>query len=737
MNLRKIITVLFLVIAVLLSTHAQENLTTINQENITEEEALEFMQEVLWFCNYDYYNYKNPNEKLLAFFPDSIAAILQTKNKLFAHYELNGAILYKMDLPWIEVQSTNGIDSRNWRKIRRFKLTKKEGQLYLIPAFKNDFDFPTVTPWLEDRDIDIRKPTAEELKIQKEDLYNYLEQTYTKANLEQWSDKDITGDWIIDSIFFIENGVKDGTPNGVNFLFLEDGTFYNYSQLFLFFGEDWLLYPGWWEVWYNKLIISQGAKIELFNLENRTAHTISYSQSSKGDSMVWLLSNLPYAEAPPTPMPIEHPDVDVILQPTYDRIFPFYQERAIIKKGDKYGMIDYEGKETIAPVFDEIKAFYKRKTSFAKKDGQWFKIDLDGKIVDSLAFVDVMDVLGRYLLAKGENEKIGMVDENGKVIIPYKYDFIIPERKRGYKVYLEGKLGLLDKNCEILLPTIFDEISYGITAKEDSISLKFEGKWGVWSIAADSFIIAPKYDYIFKGPDYFQVKTDGKQILIDRNTLKPVPTPTYELVDFLWNGQFRVKKEGKVGVVDWNDQVIIPIIYDELGFIDRKRPLIQAKKNGLWGIIDKSGKYILPFKYEEIWFANEEDKFKVKKNDKWGIVNQKDSVLIPIQYDYLSSPSKHYSGGEEIWLEFSKNNKYGYLNLKDEVVIPPMYDYLLDFNASGFAEAERNGKRGIINKENQIVLPFLFDSIIERSDTPVMIVNYEGFYGLVKKLTNH
>ena len=79
MNLRKIITVLFLVIAVLLSTHAQENLTTINQENITEEEALEFMQEVLWFCNYDYYNYKNPNEKLLAFFPDSIAAILQTK----------------------------------------------------------------------------------------------------------------------------------------------------------------------------------------------------------------------------------------------------------------------------------------------------------------------------------------------------------------------------------------------------------------------------------------------------------------------------------------------------------------------------------------------------------------------------------------------------------------------------------------------------------------------------------
>lgn len=68
-------------------------------------------------------------------------------------------------------------------------------------------------------------------------------------------------------------------------------------------------------------------------------------------------------------------------------------------------------------------------------------------------------------------------------------------------------------------------------------------------------------------------------------------------------GYWKIKKNGKLGIIDANGKRILPAIYDDISVISPLR--IAAKKGVQWGLTDEKGSWILtPDQYAIIMSAN-------------------------------------------------------------------------------------------------------------------------------------
>lgn len=173
---------------------------------------------------------------------------------------------------------------------------------------------------------------------------------------------------------------------------------------------------------------------------------------------------------------------------------------------------------------------------------------------------------------------------------------------------------------------------------------------------------------------------DNKRILFARNGkwgvanlegVELIP-PYYDTIQN-WNTTvYRVKKDGKWGLVDINNNMLTELKFDGIGdlkngtapatiahptktwktvhgLIDESgAKLVSQKLNQndgrvlvetfeLWGIMTANGDYIVPCIYDEIqpWAAN---LYRVKEDNKWGVLNVEDhSFLLPTKYDSISA----------------------------------------------------------------------------------------------------
>ena len=158
-----------------------------------------------------------------------------------------------------------------------------------------------------------------------------------------------------------------------------------------------------------------------------------------------------------------------------------------------------------------------------------------------------------------KNHKFGLVDPNGKVLIPVEYEDI--ESGVSLSLYWrwakkDGKYGYLDENGAVVIPFIYDgaKTFSGLMA-----AVKKGGKWGY--IDTEGTVIIPfAYDELdeFGMDDYCAAKKNGKWGYIDKNNKVIIPF-IYDEVEDSDLKYIRVVKDGKEGVIDFNRKTVIPI----------------------------------------------------------------------------------------------------------------------------------------------------------------------------------
>jgi len=178
--------------------------------------------------------------------------------------------------------------------------------------------------------------------------------------------------------------------------------------------------------------------------------------------------------------------------------------------------------------------------------------------------------------------------------------------------------------------------------------------------------------------------------------------------------------EGK-GVIDINDEEIIPLIYSEIENIDVEGMLFRVKqRTDKVGIINLKTSIKIPPEYDTIVYDSN-GMYRVKQNNLVGVLDSNGEIVIPIKYlGVLPEKDNTYRVRNDL-------NKEGIINLNNEVIKPFGYSKYSDGLTPGeFISLDGNGKRGVVDVKGNVIIPFIYNRIEPYNNFNVYFVSDES-----------
>ena len=335
---------------------------------------------------------------------------------------------------------------------------------------------------------------------------------------------------------------------------------------------------------------------------------------------------------------------------------------AAANENRKYGYVDINGKVIIPFIYDNATDFKEGVAVVTKGEvfTKEYLIDIKGNILNKNEYEKI------YFF--NDDEKIfcvknkgyyGVIDENGKEILPVIYDDIsirkniIMAKKDKKMIYFSNNKGSikelkLDKIVEIFY---LGEGIYEIKSKN--------GERGIID-EKNNFLTEIKYHGIsnfYKGKAIAEYK--NKYIVIDN-----MGKELYEIkdigIDLNDVGKYIISGKNKKGFIDWKGNTVVEKKYDLVEiFVDGYS---KVCKNNRFGIINETRKEILKIKYNEIWNFGKKGfyycNYDLEKNEfVFGLIDIKLNKVFERKYTTM----QEFSEGYFVIVE-SKQEKIGFMD---------------------------------------------------------------------------
>lgn len=413
---------------------------------------------------------------------------------------------------------------------------------------------------------------------------------------------------------------------------------------------------------------------------------------------------------------------------------------------NKWGIINQEGEVVIQPSYEEMIVIpYKTKDVFIciynvnEETGTYQTKAINSKdetILTGYEQIEALDNIDKNsnvwyeenVLRIKKNGKYGLIDLNGKELLPAEYDEItvLEGIENSLIIKKDGKVGLVNDTGSVIIDANYKEIKgLGDTYKDGYITIDEQGKYGLIS-ATKKQILENKYDEILQVPlkEYYAIKENGKQKLINSNGEVLIDSGFDEIKSTTTNGIIFVK-DNLYGEMNTSGEVTIKADYQELKEV--KEQIYIAKQNNKYGIIDGLGNGLTAFEYDGMTYNEKADLFFADDSEyKTSIIDNKydvktTGILSEVNTDEeyirmrISDEYKYYNlKGEEISnIQALKNNtifldkkdgKYGYVDKKGNAITEYIYDDATEQNKYGFVAVKENGLWGALDKEGKEVI---------------------------------
>lgn len=295
------------------------------------------------------------------------------------------------------------------------------------------------------------------------------------------------------------------------------------------------------------------------------------------------------------------------------------------------------------------------------RDGELYGFVEEGKIVIPCKYNNVWDFsegLARVKL----NGKMGCINKEGKIVVPIKYDFVFSFSEGLAAVILDGKYGYVNKVGEKVIPFLYD---YAGSFSEGLAEVGVGGYYG-------------------------HIDKEGRYI---------TPVIYYNVGSF-HHGLAKVKKNIFWGMVNNQGKEVLPCKYDDIKILNDK--WIKVEKDSLYGLFKGLGEEIIPCKYDGMEYVNE-GMFAVKKSNLWGFVDSLGVEKISPQYTYVGS----FNNG--LCQVSNKDGKNSYIDKQGVPLTKFIYDGMRPFS-EGMAAVKKNKKWGFINEKGNEIIPCIYDS---------------------------
>jgi hypothetical protein len=284
---------------------------------------------------------------------------------------------------------------------------------------------------------------------------------------------------------------------------------------------------------------------------------------------------------------------------------------------------------------------------------------------------------GKAQLVGMKENKYGYLDLKGNVLAPCEYDTKIEWRNKWYEITQKNKkYGVVDTNYHTILPFEYDYLWF---TNDTLLTYKQNQLYGLMHLNGTQ-ILAPMYESIGIWQNNFCVRKKGIYAVIDQTGKEIIPfSKSYNYIEPPIKGVIKVTKNGVdnsmlYGYINDEGKELVPIKYHELSPYNKT---MVVTLNGKKGIIDDENKVIMPLMYDSIQKnkINNDDYCLVYLNKKCGIMNSKYQLITPIVYDTVLVDVNSYEIFRYKRTIVVKDGKKGIIDEKGSEIVPPILAY--------------------------------------------------------------
>ncbi|WP_291144792.1 WG repeat-containing protein [Flavobacterium sp. UBA7680] len=329
------------------------------------------------------------------------------------------------------------------------------------------------------------------------------------------------------------------------------------------------------------------------------------------------------------------------------------------------------------------------------------------KLTENKTYEYVYNFENNYAEFRTFNNKMGLIDTLGNVIIKPNYEYI-KNHKDLKNIFEAGiisnkkyKRGFIDLQGKVIIPFEYDDVFY---FGNNLIRVSKNEKTGV--VDMENKIILPlKYDYIQKQNGILFVQTNNKIDLFDSKG-KQLTNFQAADIDYFKDKRSVVTLQNKnTLIIDDRGSIILnPITNHQFEKVfEPNSYLIKNTTTKKKGVINSFGKYEVECKYDEILPSN--SIYIVRNNEKDGLINKKDSILKPLLYDHIYMVS--YTDSIQFQNQYfaQKGNLQGVINpFLEKEIIPIAYKSVKDFS-DFYITTNLSNKNGIFSTKGEVIIP--------------------------------
>lgn len=375
---------------------------------------------------------------------------------------------------------------------------------------------------------------------------------------------------------------------------------------------------------------------------------------------------------------------------------------------------------------------------------------------DVYSFQNGLAIASKY--TEDGEYKYGVVDEEGVVYIPVNYDEISlfkegsNYRDNVYKCQRNGKLGLVNAQDITLLQCEYSSIKHS----GEYVYLIKNGKNGYAELKGTDEVkslIPCIYDKLesYSKDAPMRATYNGKEGMIDGNNKIIIPFEYSNIGKFYNVGAYNmawVEQDGKYGIYNIDGTVIQPwdiekayvmnensgttyLTFDD--FPDPSTPYIHIVVNGMTGVLSgKTYKTVIPCKYGYISPIINERAF-YKANNKWGIMDIQNNSIQDAIYDKIKINNNWLSDAFTTEGIFQDNmyafigDKQGMIDKNGKAFIPVKYDSLGVFSENMIV-AKCGNLYGYINSNGEECIPLTYSHADNFSEGLATVKNEKGKY---------
>jgi len=269
--------------------------------------------------------------------------------------------------------------------------------------------------------------------------------------------------------------------------------------------------------------------------------------------------------------------------------FPFQNGIAKVQDYDKsYFFIDKSGTQISQLRFAQAGNLKDDLIKIQTSNGYNF-VNLEGDTLLEKSVVTAKDFNNGLSKIKYLNQKYGLINTSGSIIIPYEYDQISEEENGLFRVKQNGKYGIIDKTGNIVLAPSHDHMSH------------FQN--GV---------------FVSKTDGKFEFRNAKNQVL---HSLENIETIEPMGVD-----AWRAYKNGKFGIINSANEMIAPYNYDEL--FNLEDGMIAYRIKDQWGYMNDKGQQTISAQFPLVW-SYHNGFARVVTEGGIGFLNKQGSLSIP------------------------------------------------------------------------------------------------------------